>query len=124
MKTLREARLAAGKTQLDIERETGIFQSKISREENGIRCLTVLEMIAVEKALSAEVDWIPRHPLTNAQQEEINTALFQMMRKYGELEALKFSCRFRSPDELYQVLCQRDSEEDPLELPDHRKEGK
>jgi transcriptional regulator with XRE-family HTH domain len=119
MKTLREARLAAEKTQLDLQRVTGIFQTKISQEENGIRTLTVLEMMTLEKALSTEIDWVPKRSLTANQQVELNDSIFQMMRRFGELETFKFTSRFRSLAEMYNVICVNAPEVEVLTLPDH-----
>jgi transcriptional regulator with XRE-family HTH domain len=121
MKTLREARIESGKTQLDMQRDTGIFQTKISREENGIRTLTVLEMMAIEKYLHAEIDWVPRSSLTANQQAELDEAMLSMMQRYGKLETLKFICRFRSITEMYNVICNRSDLEEPLGLPNHSK---
>ncbi len=123
MKTLRETRIDAGKTQLDIQRDIGIFQTKISREENGIRTLTVLEMMAIEKYLGAEIDWVPRSNLTANQQAELDATMLQMMQRYGKLETLKFICRFRTLSEMYQVLCINSEAEEPLGLPNHTNNG-
>jgi transcriptional regulator with XRE-family HTH domain len=123
MKTLRETRIATGKTQLDIQRDIGIFQTKISREENGIRTLTVLEMKAIEKYLGAEIDWVTHSPLTANQHAKLSSAIFVMMRRYGSLETLKFTCRFRTLSEMYDVLCNNSETEQPLGLPDHNSNG-
>jgi transcriptional regulator with XRE-family HTH domain len=112
MKTLKEARLAANKSQLDLQRETGISQTKLSLEENGNRALTVLEMMLLEKHLGTEINWTPENPLTSAQQDELHTAIFNMSVKFGQLEALKFTSRFRTVAELYKVICHH--EEEPL----------
>ncbi len=123
MKTLRETRIDAGKTQLDIQRDIGIFQTKISREENGIRTLTVLEMKAIEKYLGAEIDWVPRSNLTANQHAKLSRAIFVMMHRYGSLETLKFTCRFRTLSEMYDVLCNNSETEEPLGLPNHTNNG-
>ncbi|RPJ54804.1 MAG: XRE family transcriptional regulator [Dehalococcoidia bacterium] len=126
MKTLKEARLAAGKTQLDIQRDTGIFQTKLSLEENGSRSLTVLEMMTLERHLGTEINWVQQNPLTPEQQAELSQAIFNMSVKFGQLETLKFTSRFRSVSEMFKVLCRRTEQEEPLELPNYSEfqEGK
>lgn len=119
MMTLRDARLAKGRTQLDIQRDLGIFQTKISREESGIRTLTILEMKALETYLGSEINWVPQRSLTNIQLEELQNAVIEMMCRFGELETFKFNSRFRSLSEMYDVLCGSRSEQEPLPLPDH-----
>lgn len=105
MKTLREARLAVNKTQFDLQRETGISQAKISLEENGIRRLTVLEMLTLENHLGMRINWVLENPLTPEQQKELNTKIITMCKRFGQLETLKFVSGFRIVSEMYKVLC-------------------
>lgn len=105
MKTLREARKASRKTQLDIQRETGICQTKLSLEENGIRALTVTEMMKLEKYLGTEINWVLHNPITTQQQKELGAAISLMFMRFGQRETLRFASKFETVELMYDVLC-------------------
>ncbi len=57
MFNLKIARLFNGKSQNDIEKFTGVFQSKISRYEAGIQCLTQKDKKKIESFLQFPINW-------------------------------------------------------------------
>jgi len=60
---LRTARYFRAKSQNDLERETGVFQSKVSRfERSGIQCLREDEKQKIEAALGLKIDWDYQEP--------------------------------------------------------------
>lgn len=126
MKTLREARISAGQTQLDIQRVTGISQTKQSLEENGHRGMNVQEKLTIERHLGAEINWNTQsQPLTPEQQSELTSALIKIYSRFGQLEALKFICKFETEAEMYQVLCNNKAAAiEPLPMTNHRRETK
>jgi transcriptional regulator with XRE-family HTH domain len=55
--TLREVRFLKTVTQKRLERMSGVWQSRISDYERGIRLLREDEHTRITKALGVEVDW-------------------------------------------------------------------
>jgi len=72
---LRTARYFRDKSQNDLERETGVFQSKISRfERSGIQCLREDEKQKIEAALGLKINWDNQEPsgVQRVMQEELD----------------------------------------------------
>lgn len=67
---LKTARRIRGLTQLEIERQTGIFQSKISREESGLRILNIDERRRLEAFLDLPINWNSKQINWNSKQDE------------------------------------------------------
>ena len=53
----RVARLLANRKQLELQKATGIHQSRISAIENKLVVPTVSERMKIEKALDCHIDW-------------------------------------------------------------------
>ena len=52
------ARFITNKSQSDIERETGVFQTKLSRfEKSGVECIRDDEKKIIEKYLGVKINW-------------------------------------------------------------------
>ena len=54
---MRVARLLANRKQLELQKSTGIHQSRISAIENNLVVPTATEKKKIEKALDCPIDW-------------------------------------------------------------------
>lgn len=106
MKTLLQTRKAAKLTQMDLERETGIFQTKLSREEQGISACTFSEKIQLEQFFGTSIDWVSSDKsISDSERTQLKMEMLSLMDKYGILTCFKEFHRFNSLKVLHERFC-------------------
>jgi transcriptional regulator with XRE-family HTH domain len=116
MVDLRTARFLRGKSQLSLEAETGVFQSKISRfEKHGIKCLTNNEKTKLQKALKLQIDWdatvkfnnpLEDPKLTDEEKGEIQTFLNFLMLKADPVNVVHWLSSYKTGHAVYEAVKQ------------------
>ena len=106
--TLQEARVSAGLHQNELHRRSGVFQTKISREESGERCLRLDERLALEEALGLPdgIDWGEPSPVELTPKEEARflTLFNTLAEARGAFEVVRIVGRQRSPKSALEAL--------------------
>jgi transcriptional regulator with XRE-family HTH domain len=102
---LRTARFLRGKSQSDIERETGVFQSKLSRfEKSGIKCLREDEKGKVENYLGLKINWdqdpVPDIPLSDDELEDVRFTIDLLLRQ-DELATVEWISQYKTSREAF-----------------------
>lgn len=104
------ARFITNKTQLDIQANTGVFQTKLSRFENyKIDCLRLDEKRKIENYLGLKIDWNLQQkddPLNRLEKSEIKFFLNYIKKAKGEKETMTWLNSFESDRELYEGIAE------------------
>lgn len=102
------ARFITNKSQQNVEKKTGVFQTKLSRfEKNGTKCIRDDEKKKIEKYLGFKINWIPEKqtkPLTKDEQEAIEPFIKDFTRIRGERETRIWLKSFKSGREIYNAV--------------------
>lgn len=126
MATLKESRSAQDLSQQELSLITQISQTTISNLEREITAPTRNQRTLLELALGP-LDWPINREFSELEKTELVQAFSIAVNRLGARETVNLFAKTHTDDELRGVasLFLPESEpEDPLELPDHGKEGK
>ena len=107
------ARLLTKKSQSEIERKTGVFQTKLSRfEKNGIECIREDENEKIEKYLGLRINWEVNDDSMSLTQQELNTtkSFIDHFMKRDEDATRKWVSNHETSTDLYDAVLQVFSE--------------
>lgn len=126
MRTLKNVRTAQGLSQQELSRTTQISQATISNLEREITSPTLHQRTLLEQALGP-LDWPVNREFSDMEKEEIAQAFALCINRLGPRVTINLFAKTRNNDELRGVaslfLPER-TDKEPLDLPDHRKEGR
>ena len=101
------ARLITNKSQLDIERDTGVFQTKLSRfEKSGIECIRDDEKKKIEKYLELNINWETekgKPSLTAQEWSATKSFINHFMKKHPE-ETKKWITNYKTSRDLHDAV--------------------